>query len=333
MKAVAPGKIIISGEHSVVYGAPAIGMAIDRNAVFQLEQQKINEISFDLPDSTTTSFTLMALRDFKNRLERKYQQFQRGDIGISYVLSAPADLFKFAFIHALDGLHRSLDSGLVMKLRSTIPMGCGMGSSAATVLSELRALGHYLRVDFKPDWYYEYSLEVERLQHGYPSGIDSHISLHGGCSYFKDGKGYKIPMPNLEMFLVETGVPESTTGVCVEKVRNDFEDSSIWTEFESITENIKVSLHNNDQDQLRENIRANHQLLKRIGVVPNQVSQFISEIELLGGAAKICGSGSVEGDAGGVVLVLADEMPLEICDKFGFKVSPLRGDPLGTRLV
>ena len=333
MKAVAPGKIIISGEHSVVYGAPAIGMAIDRNAVFELEQQRSNEISFDLPDSTTTSFTLMALRDFKNRLERKYQQFQRGDIGISYVLSAPADLFKFAFIHALDGLHRSLDSGLVMKLRSTIPMGCGMGSSAATVLSELRALGHYLRVDFKPDWYYEYSLEVERLQHGYPSGIDSHISLHGGCSYFKEGIGYKIPMPSLEMFLVETGVPESTTGVCVEKVRNDFADSSIWTEFEYITENIKVSLHNNDQDQLRDNIRANHQLLKRIGVVPIQVSQFISEIESLGGAAKICGSGSVEGDAGGVVLVLADEMPSKICNKFGFKVSPLRGDPLGTRLV
>ena len=333
MKAVAPGKIIISGEHSVVYGAPAIGMAIDRNAVFELEQQRSNEISFDLPDSTTTSFTLMALRDFKNRLERKYQQFQRGDIGISYVLSAPADLFKFAFIHALDGLHRSLDSGLVMKLRSTIPMGCGMGSSAATVLSELRALGHYLRVDFKPDWYYEYSLEVERLQHGYPSGIDSHISLHGGCSYFKEGIGYKIPMPSLEMFLVETGVPESTTGVCVEKVRNDFADSSIWTEFEYITENIKVSLHNNDQDQLRDNIRANHQLLKRIGVVPIQVSQFISEIESLGGAAKICGSGSVEGDAAGVVLVLADEMPSEICNKFGFKVSPLRGDPLGTRLV
>ena len=180
MKAVAPGKIIISGEHAVVYGAPAVGMAVDRNAVFQLKPQASDEILFDLQHTSTSSFTLLALRDLKKRIERKYNQFQQGELGIRDVLSAPADLFRFAFIHALDGLHRSLDSGLVMKLRSTIPVGCGMGSSAATVLSEIRALGHYLRVDFKPDWYYEYSLEVERLQHGYPSGIDSYVALHGG---------------------------------------------------------------------------------------------------------------------------------------------------------
>ena len=65
----------------------------------------------------------MALRDFKRRVENKYREFLSGDIGIGYVLSAPVDLFRFAFINTLDGLHRKLDSGVVLKLRSSIPMG------------------------------------------------------------------------------------------------------------------------------------------------------------------------------------------------------------------
>ena len=200
-----------------------------------------------------------------------------------------------------------------MKLRSTIPVGCGMGSSAATVLSEIRALGHYLRVDFKPDWYYEYSLEVERLQHGYPSGIDSYVALHGGCTYFKEGEGQKIPMPSVKMFLVETGIPESSTGVCVESVRNQFGSSSIWSEFGSVTEEVRTHLENNEQSKLCESIRANHRLLDQIGVVPERVGQFIREIESHGGAAKICGAGSVAGEAAGVVIVLADEAPTALC--------------------
>ena len=80
-------------------------------------------------------------------------------------------------------------------------------------VSEIRALGHYLRVDFKPDWYYEYSLEVERLQHGYPSGIDSYVALHG-VTYFKEGEGQKIPMPSVKMFLVETGFQKVQQGMC-----------------------------------------------------------------------------------------------------------------------
>jgi mevalonate kinase len=208
-----------------------------------------------------------------------------------------------------------------------------MGSSAATVLSEIRALGHYLRVDFKPEWYYEYSLEVERLQHGYPSGIDSYMSLHGGCTYFKEGQGQKIPMPSIKMFLVETGIPASSTGVCVESVRNQFGSSSIWSEFESVTEEVRTYLETNEQSNLYESIRANHRLLDQIGVVPGRVSQFINEIEARGGAAKICGAGAVEGEAAGVLIVLAEEAPTALCEQYGYTVSSLRGDPLGTRLV
>lgn len=334
MKAVAPGKLILSGEHSVVYGKPAIAMAIDRSAVFEMTPQEGDKISFDLPDGTGgDSFTLMALRDLKRRVERKYHEFLEGEIGIGYVLGAPADLFRFAFIHTLDGLHRKLDSGIVMKMRSSIPVGCGMGSSAATVLSEIRAMGHYLRVDYKPEWYYEYSLEAEKLQHGKPSGVDSYISLHGGCARFQNGSASPISLPRMKMFMVQTGIPKSTTGECVMEVERNFKTSSIWSEFEDVTNAFEQAVQANDGQKLHWLVRENNRLLTSIGVVPKLVQEFIAEIERWGASAKVCGAGAVTGDQGGIVLVFSEHQPTEICAKYGYIVSPVRGDPLGTRMV
>ncbi|MEE9368707.1 MAG: hypothetical protein V3V05_07555 [Pontiella sp.] len=334
MKAVAPGKLILSGEHAVVYGKPAIAMAIDRSAVFEMTPQAGDKISFDLPgDQDSESFTLLALRDLKRRIENKYHEFVHGEVGIGYVLGAPADLFKFAFIHTLDGLHRKLDSGIVMKLRSSIPVGCGMGSSAATVLSEIRAMGHYLRVDYRPDWYYEYSLEAEKLQHGNPSGVDSYISLHGGCARFQNGEARSMSLPRMKMFMVQTGIPESTTGECVMEVERNFKNSAIWSEFEEVTNAFEEAIRTNHTQKLNWLVRENNRLLSAIGVVPQKVQQFILEIERSGDSAKICGAGSVIGDCGGIVLVFSDQQPREICEKYGYSVSPVRGDPLGTRMV
>ena len=86
MKAVSPGKLIISGEHSVAYGAPAIAMAIDNSAVFEVIPQLDKKISFDLPEQLNSSYTLLALRDLKKRIERKYTQFLEGEIGIGLSL-------------------------------------------------------------------------------------------------------------------------------------------------------------------------------------------------------------------------------------------------------
>jgi len=334
MKAVAPGKLILSGEHAVVYGKPAIAMAIDRSAVFELTPQAGNEITFDLPGGEGSgSQTIMALRDLKRRIDKKYREFLHGEIGIRDVLAMPADLFRFAFVHTLDGLHRHIDSGVCLKLRSSIPIGCGMGSSAATVLSEIRALGHYLRVDFKPDWYYEYSLDAEKIQHGKPSGVDSYISLHGGCACFKEGVATAMSLPRMKMFMVQTGIPESTTGESVMEVERNFRNSEIWSEFEDVTIAFEDAIRTNDGQKLCWLVRENNRLLTSIGVVPKRVQQFIADIEKIGCSAKICGAGSVIGDKGGVVLVFADEPPTELCEKFGYIVSPVRGDPLGTRMV
>jgi mevalonate kinase len=334
MKAVAPGKLILSGEHSVVYGKPAVAMAIDRSVTATIEDTADGQIAFEMAGiSERESFTILALQDFKRRALNNYHLFLEGRMGIRDVLHKPVDLFKFGFITLLDGLHRKMDSGIVIKLKSSIPVGSGMGSSAAAVLSELRALGHYLRVDFKPDWYYEFSLESEKLQHGHPSGVDSYISLYGGCAAFQNGQARSVPLPRMKMYLIETGTPETTTGECVVQVKEQFQNDLIWNDFEAVTGEVEKAVRENNDALMRSLLRENHRLLCRIGVVPQKVQQFVADVEAAGGAAKICGAGSVRGQNGGVVLVLADFMPAALASKYGYKVSPVRGDPLGTRIV
>ena len=334
MKAIAPGKLILSGEHAVVYGRPALAMAIDRSAQSIITASPGDLISFELADfQSSESFTLRALRDMRERVMRNYRLFLNGDLGIRDVLYKPVELFEYMFINLLDGLHLKLNESLSIRTVSNIPIGCGLGSSAATVLSAARAVGHYFRVDFRPDWYYRYSMEAEKLQHGYPSGVDSYISVHGGCALFQNEKATTVPLPRFNLYLVNTGTPEATTGECVVQVRQHHERDLIWNDFESVTRGLEQALRQNDMDEIRRHIRENNQLLIRIGVVPEKVQRFIGSVEAAGGAAKIVGAGSVRGDQGGMVLVVDDRAPTQLCKEYNYTITSVRGDPLGTRII
>jgi mevalonate kinase len=334
MKAIAPGKLILSGEHSVVYGKPALVTAINRNAQAIITPEAPDVIAFDLPDvKMNESFTLRAVRELTARVAKNYRMFLNGELGIRDVLHKPIDLFEFAFITILDGLHLKLAEGLKIQMHSNIPIGCGMGSSAASILSVLRAVGHYFRVEFRPDWYYKYSLEAENLQHGHASGVDSYISLHGGCARFQNGQASKLPLPRVPMYIVQTGVPQTSTGECVVQVGKEFGKSQIWNEFEAVTLEMEKALAQNDFKAVQRCIRENSRLLSTIGVVPEKVRNFIAEVEEWGGAAKVCGAGAVAGDQGGVVLVVADNPPVELCKKYGYELMTVRGEPLGARIV
>ena len=335
MKAIAPGKLILTGEHAVVYDKPAIAMAIDRSAQSViLPSDAADEFLFELQDlSQSESFTLRALRELKNRLAKNYRLFLEGKLGIREVLYKPIELFQFAFITILDGLHLKVANGVKIQLHSNIPIGCGMGSSAATVLSVLRGVGHYFRVEFRPEWYQAYSLEAENLQHGHASGVDTYISLNGGCARFQKGEAQKLPLPRMPMHLVHTGVPETTTGECVSRVREKFGDSHIWDDFEAVANAMEKALASNQLEDIQSCIRENNRLLADIGVVPGRVREFISEVENTGAAAKICGAGAVGGDKGGIVMVCSEQAPKQLCDKYGYNIVSVRGEPLGARIV
>ncbi len=334
MKAIAPGKLILSGEHAVVYGRPALAMAIDRSAQAIIEPTLTDSVSFSLEDyAHQESFKMRALREFQKRAKNNYALFLQGELGIRDVLVKPIELMQFAFITILDGLHLKVDRGLDIKLSSNIPIGCGLGSSAATVLSEIRAMGHFFRVDFRPDWHYKYSLEAENMQHGYASGVDSYVSLHGGCVRFQNGVGEKVPLPCVPIFIVQTGTPETTTGECVSQVADAFATSGIWDEFEAVTRQMGEVIGGKDIESMQAAVRENHRLLTKIGVVPKPLQRFIHDVEQWGGAAKVCGAGAVAGDAGGVVMVIAETPPIELCRRYGYELSAVRGDPLGVRII
>jgi mevalonate kinase len=72
-------------------------------------------------------------------------------------------------------------------------------------------------------------------------------------------------------------------------------------------------------------IRRNHRLLVEIGVVPGRVARFIAEIESIGGAGKICGAGSVKGEAGGMVWVVGVEQAARnaLVQRYGYELMQL----------
>ena len=337
MKAVAPGKLILSGEHAVVYGRPAIAMAVNRNAqAFITEEGAAGTVSFDLPNlkEGRDSFTLRALREFHGRVQRNYEEFLAGKLSIREVLHKPVDLFQFAFVTVLDGLHLKMGGGVNIRMNSNIPIGCGMGSSAATILSVLRGLGHYYRVEFRPEWYSRYSLEVENMQHGQASGLDTYVSMHGGCVRFQNGEAVEMPLPRMPLYIVNTGQPQSTTGETVSSVAQRVgAQNTVWEQFEAATNQMVDALARNDLKAFQRAMKENHRLLGEIGVVPGRVADFVAEVEQTGAAAKICGGGAVAGDSAGMVVVATREAPVHLCAKYGYELLTVRPDPMGVRVV
>lgn len=335
----APGKLILSGEYAVLYGQPALAMAVNRFAEITLRTplhiRGNDDIKFCLPDlNYVTSISLQQLGELKHRIQNEYIKFLSNECTIDEVLQKPFELSQYTFIHVLDKLNVTLSHDLEVDIHSNIPISSGMGSSAAVIMGITYALANLLGDNTQLADYLKFARDIESLQHGCSSGLDLYMSLNGGCARFESGTGISRNIPEIPMYLINTGSAAMTTGQCIGRVAKHFQNNnSLARDFGVITDDFDKALQNNNLLDVQECIRANHRLLIRIGVVPERVQRLILEIENVGAAGKICGAGNCRGQNAGAVLVVTETDVTSIVKKYGYEMFKIEGNPCGTRII
>jgi hydroxymethylglutaryl-CoA synthase len=170
------------------------------------------------------------------------------------------------------------------------------------------------------------------MQHGKSSGLDIFISIYGGCWLVQGDNRTSIELPEFPLGLINTGEPESSTGECVAHTEPLLNDERCQT-FTAVTQQMQQALNNNDLDNMHRAIRTNHQLLCELGVVPNTIASFVNAIEATGASAKICGAGSIKGNAAGALMILEPEKAQDVIKASAYTLSPLSFTQQGVQLV
>lgn len=321
--ALAPAKVILSGEHAVVYGAPALAMAANRVAITEIDAQSKAGVCFFVPTvNYERQYGWQELLLFKKNIDEKYQDFLQNKISITKVLDSPLDIVVYGFVKTLLFCQSALSAsdGIKITVTTDIPIGCGMGASAAVIISLLRAIESFFDLKLSIENFYTLGREIENLQHGFSSGVDIYLAIHGGCVRFSSTEIMQRATPKWPMFLVNTGHPLTTTGECVKHAANFFQtNTKLTADFTAVTEQLDLALLKDNFELAKLAVLRNHQLLCGLEVVPFVVRRFIEEIEAEGSVAKICGAGAVRGDQAGIVLVLGDCSKLEsLVKKFNY---------------
>lgn len=318
----APGKLILSGEHAVVYGRPALVAAIDLRLSAHLSLSPHPGVRLDLPGlDCCEHLAWREVRGYARAARERWSDYalQPGPESFRELRGEdPAHVVKAALGEAVDLLDEEPDAGLGLRIDSSLPIGSGFGSSAATAVAVIAGYLSWRSADVDPGTIERLALEVERRQHGLPSGVDGATILRGGvlwaCKTSSGGleiEPVRVRSPLLSRIRVyDTGTPPEATGAVVAAVRRRREQDparidAVLDRFEAATAGLRSELEREEEDQDRalHLIREAQVCLEELGVVPETVRLAVRQIEAVGGAAKVSGAGSLEGPGAGSLLV------------------------------
>jgi len=274
VKASAPGKIILFGEHAVVYGRPALAVPVTQV-----------HADVDVTDSSRTGIWIDA-----------------PDINLHAELNTlPSDHPIASVIHNLFFLSRiSSFPNLGIKISSTIPVASGLGSGAAVTVALTRALSSHINYQMTDEEVNSFAYEIEKLHHGTPSGIDNTVVTYAKSVYFVKGQPietFKVSKP-FTIVIGNTGI-SAPTKESVGDVRKLWEaDKDKWEGvFDQVGEIAKQAQTTLESDSLLSNklgelMNQNHALLHELTVSSPELDKLVFAAREAGAlGAKMSGGG------------------------------------------
>ncbi|MBC7095311.1 mevalonate kinase [Thermococcus sp.] len=301
--ASAPAKIILFGEHSVVYGKPAIAAAIDLRTYVKAEFNENGRIRIEAKDIRTPGLTVSFSED---------QIYFETDYGkAAEVLSYVREAINLVMEEA------EKQKGVTVSITSQIPVGAGLGSSAAVAVATIGAVSRLFGLELTPEEVAKLGHKVELLVQGASSGIDPTVSAIGGFLYYQKGSFESLPVVELPIVVGYTGSSGSTKEL-VAKVRKNYEEmpeiiDPILNSMGRLVEKAReVILAEYDKEikfkRLGTLMNINHGLLDALGVSTKSLSDLVYASREAGAlGAKITGAGG-----GGCMYALAPEKQSEV---------------------
>lgn len=268
----APGKVILFGEHAVVYGRPALAVPVTQvHADVDISEAAPPGIWIEAPDVNLHA----------------------------ELNSLPSDHPVAAVIHNFLFLRRiSPFPNLRIKIASTIPVASGLGSGAAVTVALTRALASHLKHPMTDEEVNAFTYEIEKLYHGTPSGIDNTVVTYARPVYFVKDQAmelFRVAAP-FTLVIGDTGISAPTKESVGDVRRLWLSDRSRWERvfdrIGGIAANARRLIEAGKPEGLGELMNENHALLQTLTVSSPELDRLV-EAALHAGAlgAKLSGGG------------------------------------------
>lgn len=294
IKAFAPGKIILFGEHTVVYKKPAIAVAIDRGVNVELIPRNDDKITvkLDLIDYYKKSQLVNKKLNYKIDSQKKM---------ITDYIYEVINLFEF-------------EKGFDLTVDIEMYLGAGLGSSAAVTVSTLKAVSLYVNKQIDKKTIAQTAREIEIKIQGAASPIDTSMSTYGGIIFIDENSKLNRIDFNMKLPLIVSNCEISgNTGKLVESVRLKYEKyptivGNIFKAMEQIAIDAKVALEKGNSELIGDLMNINQGLLDAIGVNTTELSDMVYKAREYGAkGSKLTGSGG-----GGCIIAYTPENSDEI---------------------
>ncbi len=272
MKASAPGKIILFGEHAVVYNRPALAVPVTQV-----------KVDVEVTDSESTGIHIHApIIDLHAELNTLPPDHAIGSV-ILKVFSA------FGI---------SNPPPLKINITSTIPVAAGLGSGAAVSAALIRALALHLAYPLTNEQVNDMVFEIEKFHHGTPSGIDNTVITFSKPVYFVKGQPietFKVGKPFI-IVIGDTGVAAPTKESVGDVRKLWLEDQNkfevLFNEIGKISQTARDSIESGQPEQLGGLMDQNHALLQQLTVSSNELDNLVTAARNAGAlGAKLSGGG------------------------------------------